>query len=282
MLNGLDLFSGYAGIARALSPWVRTVAYCENDYYRQLVLMCEMQRGRIDRAPIWDDVRTLRREHFNCEIDIITGGWPCKGHSRAGPRTGLDHIESKLAEEFLRIVCELRPRFVFFENVPGVLESGLDAVVGEFANNGYVGRYGSLSCRDVGPAWHERDRVWGLVADSRRIGSAKGGAKPKSLRKRKNQGDISIYGKTRTFTDSEGERLEGWIEPQKAWPPLPFITTSPSDPWPKGICEPTLCGKVDGPAEWIGQIETLGGGVVPQVAREAFERLSGLKGRGIA
>jgi hypothetical protein len=61
MLNGLDLFSGYGGISRALSPWVRTVAYCENNTYRQLALLSEMQRNRIDRAPIWDDVSTPLR-----------------------------------------------------------------------------------------------------------------------------------------------------------------------------------------------------------------------------
>lgn len=33
MLNGLDLFSGIGGISKALEPWVRTIAYCENDRY---------------------------------------------------------------------------------------------------------------------------------------------------------------------------------------------------------------------------------------------------------
>lgn len=277
MLNGLDLFSGYGGIARALSPWVRTVAYCENDYYRQLALMCEMQRGRIDRAPIWTDVRTLRRESIGIEIDIITGGWPCQGHSRAGSRTGLAHDASSLAKEFIRVVCEIRPKFVFFENVPGVLESGLDAVVSDFTKNGYVGRYGSLSCRDVGPAWHQRERIWGFIADSRRVGSAQGGAKPKPLTERQNQRDTSLYGETRTIADDEGERLEGRSNAIEAWPPLPFVTCDSSEPWPQGVCEPTLCGKADGAAEWRSQIETLGGGVVPQVAREAFKRLAGLK-----
>lgn len=59
MLNGLDLFSGIGGLALALSPWVRPIAYCENDRYAQGVLLSRMRDGGLPVAPIWDDVRTL-------------------------------------------------------------------------------------------------------------------------------------------------------------------------------------------------------------------------------
>jgi site-specific DNA-cytosine methylase len=39
MLNGLDLFSGIGGLSLALAPWVRPVAYCENDRHAQSVLL---------------------------------------------------------------------------------------------------------------------------------------------------------------------------------------------------------------------------------------------------
>jgi DNA (cytosine-5)-methyltransferase 1 len=82
-MNGLDLFSGIGGISLALEPWVRTVAYCEQDRYAQGVLLSRMRSGGIDRAPIWDDVRTLNKSILP-NIDIIFGGFPCQDISVAG------------------------------------------------------------------------------------------------------------------------------------------------------------------------------------------------------
>ena len=313
MLNGLDLFSGYGGISRALSPWVRTVAYCENNFYRQLILLSEMERNRIDKGPIWDDVSTLQRSHFSMPIDIITGGWPCQGHSVAGARLGLEDERSGLAKELLRLIRDIRPVFCFLENVPGVFVSGFGRITAELSLDGYVGRYGVLSCRDVAEnAWHERERVWIVLADANFVGhgqsskylqeperfgaaiapsngqawnasdTAGDGRKPRrGIRHTTERGEnphVDGDGEAGIAAHSHSQRLEGWIDAGDTWPSLPFITDSPSAAWPEGVPEPTLLGKVDGPAEWRNQIETLGGGVVPQVAREAFKRLIGIGG----
>lgn len=82
-LHGLDLFSGIGGIGIALELWVRTVAYCERDRYAQGVLLSRMRSGEIDRAPIWDDVTTLRGDMLP-RIDIVFGGFPCQDLSVAG------------------------------------------------------------------------------------------------------------------------------------------------------------------------------------------------------
>ena len=80
ILRGLDLFSGIAGISKALEPWVRTVAYCEQDRFCQAVLLSRMQSGDIDIAPIWDDITTLTKGELGSleddGIDIIFGGFP--------------------------------------------------------------------------------------------------------------------------------------------------------------------------------------------------------------
>lgn len=159
MIYGLDLFSGYGGIARALRPWVRTVAYCEIERYAQAVLLSEMQRGRIDRAPIWDDVSTLRKEYLGCPIDIITGGFPCQDISLAGTGAGLGGSRSGLFFEIIRLTRELRPRFLFLENVPAITVRGLDRVLLEFAALGYDCRWTIVSAAEVG-APHLRERWW--------------------------------------------------------------------------------------------------------------------------
>jgi len=61
-VNGLDLFSGIGGLSLALAPWVRPIAYCENDRWAQALLLSRMSKGQLPRAAIWDDVRTLTSE----------------------------------------------------------------------------------------------------------------------------------------------------------------------------------------------------------------------------
>lgn len=161
VLNGLDLFSGIGGIGLALSPWVRTVAYCEQDRYAQAVLMSRMRAGDIDRAPIWDDVRTLRGDMLS-GIDIIFGGFPCQDISVAGTGKGLEGKRSGLFFEIMRLVDEVRPSFVFLENVPAIRTRGLNRVLYEFTARGYDCRWTVLSAASVG-APHLRER-WFLLA----------------------------------------------------------------------------------------------------------------------
>ena len=106
MLYGLDLFSGIGGITKALEGYVVPVAYCENDRYAQGVLLSRMGDGDLPRAPIWDDVRTLKSEMLPA-IDIIYGGFPCQDISVAGRGGGLDAERSGLFFEVARLVGDI-------------------------------------------------------------------------------------------------------------------------------------------------------------------------------
>lgn len=68
-INGLDLFSGIGGITIAVSEWVRPVAYCEIDEFAQAVLVQRMAEGKLPRAPIWDDIKTLRGKDPRNKMD---------------------------------------------------------------------------------------------------------------------------------------------------------------------------------------------------------------------
>lgn len=163
LLKGLDLFSGIGGISKALEPWVQTVAYCEQDRFCQGVLLSRMQSDDLIRAPIWDDVSTLSGGMLP-RIDIIFGGFPCQDISVAGHGKGLEGERSGLFFEIVRLVGELRPSFVFLENVPAITGRGLDRVLGELVTLGYDCRWGILSAAEVG-ALHKRER-WFLLAYS--------------------------------------------------------------------------------------------------------------------
>ncbi len=54
-------------------------------------------------------------------IDLLAGGTPCQSFSIAGKRAGLDDTRGNLTIEFARLADRLRPLWLVWENVPGVL-----------------------------------------------------------------------------------------------------------------------------------------------------------------
>ena len=58
-----------------------------------------------------------------CAIDLLVGGTPCQDFSIAGLRAGLAGERSSLVIVFAKIIRKYRPRWVVWENVPGVLNS---------------------------------------------------------------------------------------------------------------------------------------------------------------
>lgn len=55
------------------------------------------------------------------DLDVVFGGPPCQGFSRAGQRR-TDDPRNELVFEFMRVVCEIHPRAFCMENVPGMLD----------------------------------------------------------------------------------------------------------------------------------------------------------------
>lgn len=163
-IKGLDLFSGIGGNTLALRDYIKTVAYCEYDKHAQSVLLSRMADGSIEHAPIWDDIKTLRGDMFDIPIDILFGGFPCQDISVAGTGAGLDGKRSGLFFEIVRLAKEIKPTFLFLENVPAVRTRGLDRVIQELTKIGYDCRWCMLSAYEVG-APHKRER-WFLLAHS--------------------------------------------------------------------------------------------------------------------
>lgn len=111
------------------------------------------------------------------EITIISGGFPCQPHSLAGKRLA-SADERDLWGEFARVICEVRPRWVVAENVPGLLTSEhgrfFGRVLRDLATMGYDAGWGVFSAFQAGMP-HERKRVcivayakcvgWGSVVD---------------------------------------------------------------------------------------------------------------------
>ena len=113
------LFSGIGGFELA---WMRLggeVAWmCEWDKNARKVL-----EARFPGVPIYPDFRDLDPAEVEA-VDVLTGGSPCQGFSIAGTRSGLEHGESRLFADYIRIMDGLAERglkWALWENVPGVL-----------------------------------------------------------------------------------------------------------------------------------------------------------------
>ena len=168
-MRELALFAGAGGGLLAtthLLGW-RTVAAVEIDPYRREVLLRRQLDGVLDLFPIWDDIRTFRGEELQGWVDVVTAGFPCQPFSVAGKRQGEDD-ERNMWPDTIRVVREVRPRYVFLENVPGLLAGShgyFGHILGELAQAGYDAEWCVLGADDAG-APHRRKRLWVVGANS--------------------------------------------------------------------------------------------------------------------
>ncbi|HEY0167033.1 MAG TPA: DNA cytosine methyltransferase [Jatrophihabitans sp.] len=105
--------------------------------------------------------------------DLLAGGPPCQPWSSAGHQKGLNDPRGQLIAHMLRLVDEVRPRFVLLENVRGLVTavgpSGapgevLRSIQQDLADIGYASRVATLNAADYGAA-QRRVRLF-IVATS--------------------------------------------------------------------------------------------------------------------
>jgi DNA (cytosine-5)-methyltransferase 1 len=140
----------------------KPVCYVERDFEAGALLVDKILSGKLDEAPIWTDSGTIDCKPFVGKVDAIVGGFPCQPWSVAGKKRGKTD-ERWLWDHIKRITVEVRPRFLFLENVPGLLVGGgLHTILGDFAEIGYDAEWISLPAAEVG-ASHKRERIFILA-----------------------------------------------------------------------------------------------------------------------
>lgn len=108
--------------------------------------------------------------------DLIVGGTPCQAFSVAGLRKGLADPRGNLTLVFLGILAQFRPRWVVWENVPGVRSADDGEALGSFLGGleelGYGWAYRTLDAQYANLA-QRRERVFvvGCLGDWRRAGA---------------------------------------------------------------------------------------------------------------
>ena len=151
--------------------------YSEIEHFPSAVLA-----HRFPTVPNLGDMTLIHNtEHFNgTTIDLLVGGTPCQSFSVAGLRKGLDDTRGQLMLTFCELAARKRPRWVVWENVPGVLSSNkgedlasflglltgreIHPPVGGWKNSGVVEGIGSA----YGVAWTVLDAQHFGVAQRRR------------------------------------------------------------------------------------------------------------------
>jgi site-specific DNA-cytosine methylase len=161
-ITTLEFCTGYGGIGLGLKnifgERMRTIAYCELEGYAQANLLSKMEKGLMDVAPIWNDLKTFPYESFHGLVDILIAGYPCQPFSSAGKRAGKEdprHLWPWIADG-IRL---LQPRMCFFENVEGHISLGLSTVISDLEELGYKSSFGIFSASETG-AVHQRKRVF--------------------------------------------------------------------------------------------------------------------------
>jgi len=123
-------------------------------------------------VPNWGDM-TKFKEWPDAAIDVLVGGTPCQSFSVAGLRKGLDDPRGNLMLTYLAIAAKYRPKWVVWENVPGVLSSngGNDfaSLLQGLGELGYGFAYRILDAQHFGvPQRRRRVFVVGHIGDWQR------------------------------------------------------------------------------------------------------------------
>lgn len=247
--NYLSLFSGACGGDLGFQHLLEynCVGYVEWENYCVKIIEQRIKDGFLSDAPIFHcDIREFNKKYAKAYqgISCITAGFPCQPFSVAGKQKG-EQDERNMWPETWNAIRIIRPRYVFLENVPGLLNHEyIWQIYGDLASGGYDCRWSIISAKDVG-APHLRKRWWCLATHTNSKGNT-GERPPKS-----NNQWIFIG---RTFTPAS------WGDVSE---------------WEKWLYQPELLRVPYGFPYIMDRLKAIGNGQVPEVVRTAWEVLSG-------
>lgn len=164
-MNFLDLFSGIGGFRLGLEQaghtpvgWVEIDKFARQSY--QAIHDTDGEWTATDITKVTDE----EWREFNGKVDIIAGGFPCQAFSIAGKRMGfLDSTKGTLFFEVARAAQQIKPRYLFLENVKGLLnhDSGntFRTILNTLDELGYDVEWRVLNSKDFGVP-QNRERVY--------------------------------------------------------------------------------------------------------------------------
>lgn len=156
----LDLFAGIGGFRLGMeAAGHECVGFCEIDKFaRKSYKAIHDTRGEIELH----DIRTVSDESIRRigRVDVICGGFPCQAFSIAGNRRGFEDTRGTLFFEIARFASILRPRYLFLENVKGLLNhdggATFETILRTLDELGYNVEWQVLNSKNLVPQNRER------------------------------------------------------------------------------------------------------------------------------
>ena len=156
-----DMFAGIGGFRSGLEAigGFECVGYCEIDKYAKQAYEAMYDTGG---ELYFDDARKIVPEQLP-DFDLLVGGFPCQSFSIAGARKGFDDTRGTLFFEIARIAAVKKPKYIFLENVPGLLnhDSGktFETIIHTLDELGYDVCWQVLNSKNFGVP-QSRNRVY--------------------------------------------------------------------------------------------------------------------------
>lgn len=159
----LDLFAGIGGFRLGMeSAGHECVGFCEIDKYaRASYKAIHNTEGEIELH----DITAVSDESIRGfgSVDIICGGFPCQAFSIAGHRRGFEDTRGTLFFEICRFASILRPKYLFLENVRGLLNhdggATFETIIRTLDGLGYDVEWQVLNSKNFGVP-QNRERVF--------------------------------------------------------------------------------------------------------------------------
>lgn len=165
-LRLLSLFSGIGAFEKALTNIgvdYELVNFCEFDKYA-VKSYCAIHN--VDESINLGDITKVDLDSLPNSIDVLTHGSPCQNYSRAGKRDGGDKgsgTKSSLMWNSVEIIKKVKPNYVIWENVSGVLEPknihNFNQYIEDLDEIGYVSSWKVLNSCDFGIP-QNRERIF--------------------------------------------------------------------------------------------------------------------------
>ncbi|MDK7910789.1 DNA cytosine methyltransferase [Enterococcus faecalis] len=167
----LDLFAGIGGFRLGMeSAGHECIGFCEIDKFaRTSYKAIHDTTGEVEMH----DITTISDEFIwgIGSVDVICGGFPCQAFSIAGKRKGFEDTRGTLFFEIARFASILRPRYLFLENVKGLLnhEGGatFETILRALDELGYDVEWQVLNSKDYVPQNRERVFIIGHLRGER-------------------------------------------------------------------------------------------------------------------